>query len=100
MPAERPPASRAATAWSRIGHAVRWLAPGLGLLMIPKCPACLAAYVALATGVAVSLPIAAALRSGLFVLCVAALSWLAFTRIRRLRLNAAVAGRRLFPKRD
>ena len=49
------------------------IVPGVGLLLVPKCPACVAAYVAAVTGIGVSLPMAAGIRWGLIILCVVAL---------------------------
>jgi hypothetical protein len=53
------------------------------LAIMPKCPACLAAYVAIATGLAVSATAAAYLRSTLVILCVSSLSYLAARRLWR-----------------
>ncbi len=50
-----------------------WLLPGCVLALMPKCPACLAAYVAVATGLGISFSAAATLRTGLMVACVGAI---------------------------
>lgn len=63
--------------------AARWALPGVVLALLPKCPACLAAYIVAATGVGVSVAVAAQLRLGLVVLCIAALAWLVVLWLRR-----------------
>jgi hypothetical protein len=80
----RPPASR----WRRGREITGWIVPTATLALLPKCPACVAAYVAAATGLGISLPVAASLRAMLGMLCAAALVLLAFRRARRF-----VAGR-------
>ena len=58
-------------------EATAWVAPGLGLALIPKCPMCVAGYVAAVTGVGMSMAAAARLRWGLLILCVGALALVA-----------------------
>lgn len=67
----------------RCAGAAGWVVPGATLALLPKCPACVAAYVALATGVGISVTAASYLRTAAIVLSVAALVWLAARAVRR-----------------
>lgn len=69
-----------------------WVIPGTVLALLPKCPACVAAYVALATGVGVSFSTAAYIRTSLVILCVSVLVLVALRRA--LRWSSGKAGRR------
>jgi len=56
--------------------------PTLILALLPKCPACFAAYIALGTGISLSVQAASLLRSTLIAICVAALVWIIATGFR------------------
>ena len=68
----------------------QWAAPLVALALVPKCPACVAAYILLFTGVGLSMPVAAAVRWSLIAICFAALGMLLFRKLRR----ALAAGQR------
>lgn len=69
---------------SRGGEVAGWVLPGAVLALLPKCPACVAAYVALATGIGISTSVASVLRVILVIACTAALASLAAKRLRGL----------------
>lgn len=75
--------------WRRLTRFCSWIAPSVVLVLMPKCPACLAAYIAVGTGIGLSLPAAANLRFGLIALSATLLGVLVIRRA--LRLFAARA---------
>jgi hypothetical protein len=52
-----------------------WILPGTLLALLPKCPMCLAAYIALGTGIAISPASAHILLRTVTVICIGALAW-------------------------
>lgn len=69
-----------------------WLIPSATLVLLPKCPACIAAYIALGSGIGISLSTATHLRILLMTTCVIALAYVTSRQGRRL----ARIGRHLF----
>ncbi len=76
-------APRPASHWRRGVEIAGWIIPSATLVLLPKCPVCVALYVALFSGVGISLASASILRTSLLIVCVAALCCLALNRLCR-----------------
>jgi len=74
----------------RLSSALKYLVPGIVLAVLPKCPLCIAAYIAAATGIGISFSAAANIRMLLFALSVGALI---FLTIRLLYRKEAIISR-------
>jgi hypothetical protein len=68
----------------RVREVFAWVLPSALLALVPKCPACLAAYVALWTGLGLSISTATWLRWALLLVCVASLIFLLVKRLARI----------------
>ena len=94
---DREHAPRPASRWRRGAEIAGWIIPSATLVLLPKCPACVALYVALFSGIGLSLASASIVRTSLLILCVAALFYLTLKRLCRL---AAQKRRFRFPRAD
>jgi hypothetical protein len=81
--AHPPSVARRRYAWAKCSL------PTLILALLPKCPACFAAYVALGTGISLSVAAASVLRTLLMGACVVTLVW-AFVSLLRPELKERV----------
>jgi hypothetical protein len=64
---------RSVRRWFR---SAEWAFPSAILLLLPKCPLCIVAYVAIVTGVGISATTAALLKEVLAIVCVTSLAYL------------------------
>ena len=92
MPTRSAPGSAARTTWTPAFRGTaplfQWMLPLVSLVLIPKCPACVAAYVVLFTGVSLSFSTASTLRWFLIGTCIAALACFLVRALRRHKPRA------------
>lgn len=82
------PQSKSRNTWSRrIFALLQWALPSLLLALMPKCPLCIAGYIALWTGLGISLTSAYYLRLSLITLCIFSICFLVAMRVRRFILH-------------
>jgi hypothetical protein len=84
---EQPLPSVRSTAFGRMIATIKWATPTVILLLLPKCPMCVAAYIAFGTGLGISMPVATWIRGGLIAACATSFAWLAITTLRRRLLQ-------------
>ena len=70
--------------WISVAGIVKVLVPVTILVLVPKCPACIAGYVLVFTGIGLSLPVASFIRCMLVALCITALLYLMYLYVRRV----------------
>ena len=84
----------------KLGRVVReasvWAIIATLWAVIPKCPACLAVYIAVWTGLGMSFTMASWVRTAAMILAGAVLLYLIATRLRRL---LGIVSRRIVPER-
>lgn len=75
---------------------VKFSLPALILALLPKCPACFAAYIALGTGISVSVAAASFLKTLLIAICVGMLVWLLASAFRSVLMGRLRPHNRLY----
>lgn len=81
-PESPPPGGTPAGCLRRAWRNTQWIFPATLLALIPKCPLCVAAYVALFTGVGISVTTARWIQILMFVLCLVSLTYFAVRYVR------------------
>jgi len=78
---------------SRLLEATEWLIPSLILAILPKCPLCIVAYVAIGTGLGLSVSTATSIRIFLITACFGSLIYLAVRSLIRIYQSHSWTGR-------
>jgi hypothetical protein len=81
--ATRAKGASSGSALAGVGKVGSWLGPSAALVLLPKCPMCLAGYLALA-GIGVSMPVAAGIRVGAIAICVTVLGLVVIKSVARV----------------
>ena len=75
----------------------KWLVPAATLTLIPKCPACLTLYVALVTGVGISVSTVGYIRMVLIALALISLACMAGKQFRRYQTGTHAGAKGSLP---
>jgi hypothetical protein len=73
---ERSAAKRPSALFRRARRSVQWLFPAALLVLMPKCPMCIVGYVALSTGIGITVSTARCIQVLMLAFCVIALAYL------------------------
>lgn len=68
----------------RLREVSAWVFTAIFFVLTPKCPACLAAYISLGTGLGLSFSFASYLRCGILSLCAVLFTYLFARRLHRI----------------
>jgi hypothetical protein len=72
----------------RAWRSIQWLFPATLLVLMPKCPLCVAAYFALCTGIGITVSTARWIQILMVVFCLTSLAYLAVRHMRKRRAHS------------
>ena len=76
--------SRSKKFMQRCAEVIKMSIPAIVFAIIPKCPVCLAGYVALSTGIGLSITTATYIRIVLIILCILSITYFIIKHVHRL----------------